>query len=338
MANQNLSQFTEKTFVADADWTFVWDTAGAISKKVSRNNWLNSGELTTSAPVTISQTWNAVGQTFKALVVNAAGTSDANSASGSLLLDLQLNGVSKIYARKDGTLIAPTQIIAGTTGNAGQTVGVVANGIYLTGGTIYGPSSQFVIGPGTGISQNSVSYIAWGNGASSVGTVDTILLRDGAANTLALRNGTNAQTFRVYNTFPGTGNNEFGSFNWVDLANEFQISTGQAGTGTSRALCLRSAGGINFRIGGAPGTLVWQFGSTTGHLLAATDNSVDIGASGANRPRNVYVGSNVISRPSASITPANNSELVVEATSNTTLTFKLKGTDGTVRSGTITLA
>lgn len=43
-------------------------------------------------------------------------------------------------------------------------------------------------------------------------------------------------------------------------------------------------------------------------------------------------------RPSASLTPANNGDLVVEATSNTTLTFKLKGSDGTVRTGTLTLA
>lgn len=42
--------------------------------------------------------------------------------------------------------------------------------------------------------------------------------------------------------------------------------------------------------------------------------------------------------PSASLTPANNGDLRIEATSNTTLTFKLKGSDGTVRSGTITLA
>lgn len=42
--------------------------------------------------------------------------------------------------------------------------------------------------------------------------------------------------------------------------------------------------------------------------------------------------------PSASRTPSSNGELVIEATSNTTLTFKLKGSDGTVRSGTITLA
>lgn len=43
-------------------------------------------------------------------------------------------------------------------------------------------------------------------------------------------------------------------------------------------------------------------------------------------------------RPGASLTPANNGDLVIEATSNTTLTFKLKGSDGTVRSGSITLS
>jgi len=43
-------------------------------------------------------------------------------------------------------------------------------------------------------------------------------------------------------------------------------------------------------------------------------------------------------RPSASRTPAANGDLVFEATSNTTLTVKYKGSDGTVRSGTIILA
>lgn len=44
-------------------------------------------------------------------------------------------------------------------------------------------------------------------------------------------------------------------------------------------------------------------------------------------------GSSILS----SITPINNGELVFEATSNTTITVKYKGSDGTVRSGTITL-
>lgn len=43
-------------------------------------------------------------------------------------------------------------------------------------------------------------------------------------------------------------------------------------------------------------------------------------------------------RLQATATPIANGDMTVERTSNTTLTFKLKGTDGTVRSGTITLS
>ena len=53
---------------------------------------------------------------------------------------------------------------------------------------------------------------------------------------------------------------------------------------------------------------------------------------------NLYVLGDVTTSPSASVTPANNGDLMVQATSNTQITFKLKGTDGTVRSGSITLA
>lgn len=45
-----------------------------------------------------------------------------------------------------------------------------------------------------------------------------------------------------------------------------------------------------------------------------------------------------IFNPPSSATPGANGELVIEATSNTSLTFKLKGSDGTVRSGSITLS
>ena len=46
----------------------------------------------------------------------------------------------------------------------------------------------------------------------------------------------------------------------------------------------------------------------------------------------------VTQRPGSSVTPSANGDLSVEATSNTTLTFKFKGDDGVVRSGTITLS
>lgn len=50
------------------------------------------------------------------------------------------------------------------------------------------------------------------------------------------------------------------------------------------------------------------------------------------------VAGELIQTPSSSVTPSTNGDLVVEATNDTTLTFKLKGSDGVVRSGTITLS
>lgn len=52
----------------------------------------------------------------------------------------------------------------------------------------------------------------------------------------------------------------------------------------------------------------------------------------------IHRGGSWTIQPPASVTPATNGDLTVEATSNTTLTFKLKGTDGVVRTGTLALA
>lgn len=43
-------------------------------------------------------------------------------------------------------------------------------------------------------------------------------------------------------------------------------------------------------------------------------------------------------KPQASATPMELGDLVIQATSNTSLTFKYKGSDGTVRTGSITLS
>lgn len=57
---------------------------------------------------------------------------------------------------------------------------------------------------------------------------------------------------------------------------------------------------------------------------------------GSNRPS--YHGGALTWKPSAAATPSANGDLTFEATSNTSLTVKFKGSDGTVRSAVITLA
>lgn len=52
----------------------------------------------------------------------------------------------------------------------------------------------------------------------------------------------------------------------------------------------------------------------------------------------VDIGSGLTWTPRTTVTPLANGELTVEATNDTTLTFKYKGSDGTVRTGTLTLS
>ena len=97
-----------------------------------------------------------------------------------------------------------------------------------------------------------------------------------AADTLAQRRGTNAQTFRIYETFTDSSN--YSRLFARVAGNIGEIGTEAAGTGTLRPLY--------FSVGGAT---AW-FMSTSRHLLAGIDNTYDIGASGATRPRNLFVG------------------------------------------------
>jgi hypothetical protein len=90
-------------------------------------------------------------------------------------------------------------------------------------------------------------------------------------------------------------------------------------------------------IGGVAKTALSPTGLTLSvHALVNADSTYDIGAT-AVRVRVGYLD-DLSLRPSASRTPAANGDLEIEATNNTTLTFKFKGSDGTVRSGTVTLS
>lgn len=112
------------------------------------------------------------------------------------------------------------------------------------------------------------------------GTVfDVVLTRD-AANTLALRNGATAQTFNLYGTFTDASNYERAAFS-QDTTNGLIIATQKAGTGATRP--------ISFALGA---TTIFQI-NTSGNTVWVTDNTYDIGASGATRPRRIYVGTGI---------------------------------------------
>jgi hypothetical protein len=159
--------------------------------------------------------------------------------------------------------------------------------------------------------------IGWSPGFGIVS--DLRLVRDNAYE-LALRFGSAAQTFRVYNTYTDASNYERGRLEWN--TNTFRIGTGgqNAGTGSARSVQLDSGSNVFIAAGGT--TAQWFF-STAG-LLANADNTYDIGASGANRPRNVYLGSwmrmattTVASLPAAATAAAGARMFVTDANATT---------------------
>lgn len=132
----------------------------------------------------------------------------------------------------------------------------------------------------------SNSLLQWGS--SGVSSADLAITRD-AANTLAQRNGTNAQTHNIYNTFTDASNWERGTFAWA--SNIFNILAQRAGTGSARQLRVGTGGSTNFLIM-TNNIDRWRVDSS-GNFLGNTDNTLDIGATGATRPRTIYLGTSV---------------------------------------------
>jgi hypothetical protein len=86
----------------------------------------------------------------------------------------------------------------------------------------------------------STGTLSWDNGS---GTADTLLSRD-AANILAQVNGTNAQVYRLYNTFTSSTSFERLSIGWgVVAANDFGIRVEKgSGGGSARNLTIYGSG------------------------------------------------------------------------------------------------
>ena len=236
----------------------------------------NGQTVTTSNPVlSLAQTWNAGGVTFTGMLFNATDTA---SASGSLLLDLQAGGSSRFSVTKAGAV---------TTANSISYISGSYNTQIVQGGffsTVPNGASAYVRLSQTGIVDFSI-----------VNTASTGVIAHSGATTHEFRNGTTAQASRVYKTYTDASNYERieigGSLSGLGAAT-YGVVSRAAGTGVTTNIMY--VGTMNAGTLGlvTDGNTRWTVG-TTGHLIAAADNAVDIGASGANRPRSLFLGTNL---------------------------------------------
>jgi hypothetical protein len=251
-------------FVAGTDNAYDIGSSGASRP---RRFFLGGGSLTgteADSSLTISPTWNTTG-TPTAVLLNVTDTA---SNANSLLMDLQVGGSSRFRVDKAGVA---------TITQSGYVATIAQNSLFSKSGN--SKVGIFLTPSTTAINLANDSEFGWSPNASVNSVTDTILARD-AANTLAQRNGTNAQTFRVYNTFTDASNYERGRIAWV--SGQLLIGTEAAGTGSNRTVRLLASDGSSFNVGGGL--------AATGGLTFTVDNVYDIGASGATRPRAIYTG------------------------------------------------
>jgi hypothetical protein len=224
--------------------------------------------------------------------VSAMGTLVATNVYGVRAQIVATTGAYNIYA--DGTaqnyFAGQVQLADGTvTAPALSWFNNTGSGIYRAGSGDHRWAHSAVDSLRTqaaGLTITPTGFYAWGS--SGVTSPDLTLFRD-AAGILAQRNGSSAQIFRLYNTFTDASNFERLGIAWS--TNVAIIATENLGTGSARQLSIRGGTGVGLRfgLGGLAGTDFWQITSSA-HLGAVTDNTVDFGQSGASRARSIYWG------------------------------------------------
>ena len=184
--------------------------------------------MTTANIFDLADTWNDGATTFTAIKMNVADTA---SAAASLLMDLQVGGVSQVQVTKDGAFTGPGSIGGFFRGITVKDAGGVSYGIGSGGGdTAFIQREQARI---IGLSASGPRFerLLF---TSNVALSPDLALRRDAADTLAQYRGANAQTFNIYNTYTDASNYERARMGWA--GNAFELKPEAAGTGTVRVL------------------------------------------------------------------------------------------------------
>ena len=297
--------------------------SGTTWDDTNRSLTLTGATVSTSQPVlNLSQTWNAGAVTFTGLKFNATDTA---SASGSLLLDLQVGSNSKFSVTKAGALFV-SNVLTSSLSDTKLDLG----------------SQRLVLDTATGIGLSRNYLLGWNVASFSAG-YNTFLGIEQLVGTLYLKASNNqfkfgaadaaapvAQTLQVQSVVAGTSNTA--GTDWT--------LKGSAGTGT-----------------GAGGSIIFQVApaGSSGSAQNAYSTALTITSSGAYRIVTEYdlqvknniriTGGNAnISGNLGNITLGDNSDnyaVTISGAANTGITLKsslsLRWTDGTSYSGTADL-
>lgn len=234
-------------------------------------------------------------------------------------------------------------------------VGRLAGEKNVTGGnnTAFGDSAlrDCTVNGNTAVGYIAGEKITTGEGNALLGLGAALLMTTGAQNTAVGASVLPANLTGNRNTVMGfnagrvvTGHDNV-AIGYLALYNHTQLSGGnQTGENVavgSNAGTVTTTGIRNTFVGtsaGGAGQSATAIQSTAIGWTAVTtkDNQMVLG--GTNVVETLIRGAPIFTSIPSSVTPANNGEFAIEETNNTTITLKLRGTDGTVRSVALTLA
>lgn len=220
----------ERAVYLDAVGNLGVGGTSTVNKLTVADTTLATGSAAGSL-VDLSQTWNNAAGNPTAIKLNVTNTASGATAK---LMDLQVGGSSKFSATKNGTLTCGTVNSNETSTNYAKTF------LFNTDG-----NDRFGFVDGTAVVIGQSSFYAFSQYNSIPTTVanlatqsDVKLYRDGTFGTLdgklALRNGVNAQTFRLYNTY--TSVSDYSRLTFTTNANNHQVASEAAGTGSIKPI------------------------------------------------------------------------------------------------------
>lgn len=334
-----------------------------ISGRTTGSVQINLGAMVlTDYGTSISLTTNGV---IKRTVV----ATSSGSVALTILPTSAFDGSIDLITVKTVTLgsVTATQVLQNSDGSTGTHMRSGGNSQWNTligydaGRSILSGYNNTVVGANalravtTGLNNTALGYVALnlctiGSVNTAVGSTSLQALSTGLGNTAVGYNSSSAMTTGIYNS--AFGNNSLS----LNVSGGYNVSMGYA------SLYNTTAGSNVTALGAYAGRYIAD-GSTAN---ATCDNSTFIGymakAQASGQTNQTVIGYNAVGlgsntsvignsatvtfkafgtpifTPAASFTPTVNGELSMEATSNTSVTIKLKGTDGVVRSAVLTLA
>ena len=351
--SQNITVATGNTYYIEL--TITGRTAGTISVSVGSVSMVDTGQTTAfGGNGTYKKTLVAAATGVVALTLTPTSTFDG-AIDAIIVKNVTLGSVQATHVLQNSDGSTGLELRSGGIGLANAIAGGGAGRsiISSTGCTAFGYYTLQALT--TGVNNSGVGYYALG--ACTVASNNSAFGYNASYNITSGSNNSGFGNRSLYSATTGGNNCAFG----YSALEGNTAGANNTGIGLS-ALFSQSTGSNNAAVGAYAGRYITD--GTTAN--AACDNSVFVGymakAKASGQTNQTVIGYNAVGlgsntsvignsatvtfkafgtpilTPAASSVPTVNGELTVEATSNTSLTFRLKGTDGTVRSASLTLA